>query len=313
MSRTKFFLYLLLLLTLTFLTNYFFFLSKKKSEAQENAKKIESILSEYFGYTEKILVFIGSKISNNDNYNNLPAIYKIFTDAAYSQGYNDVFSWTMFDWVNRQDQQTVNTLTGVNTKNPADMSKRGYTWKGRAEFWTLQFSSPTIGNPSDMHVIPVGVGVPNKNNSYVGNIAVGISIKKLTNKIEPFLSKGNRFSIVNYSDYSYIFGSHNPDSIYELKNLSQYSKYAKNRSKKHDFPSSDFLDDNLEIGNNEYVYSRAMDAKYPYIILTGYNKHEFWREVISSSLLFFMQATVASIIVLLIVHRFQKSRFDENF
>jgi hypothetical protein len=312
MTKLRLFILLLCATSFVIFSKHFILLSNKKVEAQEVIRKVESILTEEFSYSEKILFFIGKKISDTNSYEDLEKIHKIFLDAAYAQGYNDTFSWSMFDWVNRKDQQTVNTLAGVNTNNPPDMSKRGYTWKGRAEFWTMQFSEPAYGRPSNVKVIPVGVGVPNKTNSYVGNVVAGINIKRLVNKIEAILHRDQRFMIINYSDYKFVFGSLNQDAISDLKDLNQYQEYVTRNNLRHDLPASGFIDEEIKTGKVRYTYARAMDQKYPYIILIGYDNESLWRQTITSSLDLIIAIILISLVVLVLFRSSNKIRFDEN-
>ncbi len=295
MTRLKILLYFSIIFLFVFLSKYFLLLSKKNNEAINSGEKVASIITEKFDYSQKILYFISKKISSDNIYSDPNKIHRVFVDTAYSQGYNDVFSWSMFDWVDRKDMQIVNTMTGVNTVNPPDMSTRGYTWKGRSEFWTLQFSDLTIGNPSNTRVLPVGIGVPNDNNSYIGNVVAGIDIERLRNNIQSVLEDDQDFMVINQSDYRFVFGSNNLDSINNLKNLEIYNKFSEKLNAKHEIPLLGFLEDKLVVGNETYVYARALEDKYPFIVLTGYNNKSFFQQAVSSAI----DTTVTIIAILL--------------
>lgn len=300
---------LVIVLGLSFLVNYYILLGKKKNEIKDSARKIDSSLADYFDYTEKVLVFVGKQISEDEHYKDLNYIHKVFTDVSYAQGYSDIFSWTMFDWVDRQNRQTVNTMTGINTKNPPDMSVRGYTWKGRAELWNIQFSNPTVGNPSGIYVLPVGVGVGTTNQdgnvSYSGNVVVGLNIKRLVNKLTPLLAKNCEFMVINYSNYDFVFGSHHDiNSVNDVRDLIQYADEAKKLNTKHDLSSVGFIE-KIEVGKSHYIYSQPMDIKYPYIILIGYDNGVFWREVFSSTLILLTQIVMISLVVVMTLRNFR--------
>lgn len=268
---------LVIVFSVSFWVNYEILLGKKESEAEENAKAINAILAANFEQTEKALIFIGKQIAKKTPDLNLEIIHKIFVQASYSQGYGDIFSWSLFDWVDDSNLQTVNTLNGVNKTNPPDMSDRLYTLRG-GDSWVLLFSKPVFGNPSNIYVIPVGVQIETKKYPHAGTVVVGINIKKLVNFIVPRLTKTSRFIVVDRRNEKLVFGS------YELENNPQ--TMISNLSLAHQ--------------ENRYLASKYMEEKYPYIIKTGYDEKEFWKEVVASSLILSLQIIGAALVVMML-------------
>lgn len=284
---------------LSFLINYYSLLQDKKNEARQNISKIELILDKNFEYTEKLLIFVGKKIAENDNFRNLNKIHQIFSQTANSQGYNSLFSWTMFDWIDRQNNETVTSLYGVNKKNPTNMSSRSYTWKGVSggEFWEMHVSKPAIGTTSQVKILPIGLRVANKKNAYIGSVALGINIKKLVNEINSQIVSNGKFMLINKNNYEYILGSHNINHNEHEKNLEIYSQKTKSLSNKREFSQTSFLRDTFAFGNSIFVHSLLMEGKYPYIILTGYDKEELFNSALNSSILFFIKALIIVLMI----------------
>ena len=270
----RFFKYLSLIAIIFFLSNYFLILNQKRNELINCSEKIDTILTENFKQTEKILIFIGKKIATDSPNLDLKNIHKIFYQAASLYGDSHIFSWSLFDWVDNNGLQKVNTVLGVNTTNPTNMLDRHYTFRGLDQ-GILLFSKATIGSPSNALVIPIGVRISTKLYSRAGTVVIGMDLKKLLDLINPNLNKNIHFVIIDKRDNSFVFGSYNVE------------KYFSGIS----YKKLDFINDSL-------VLPKEMDPKYPYKILVGYDKNRFWQEVISSSLKVSLQFIV---IVLLVV------------
>jgi hypothetical protein len=139
----------------------------------------------------------------------------------------------------------------------------------------LLFSKPTIGSPSKLFVIPVGMQISTKLFPRAGTIAVGLHINRLVNLIELRTGKYSRFMIVDNRNEEFAFGS-NPVLKIDKRNVANLP----------------FL-----IDGNVYIKARNMSQEYPYKILTGYDRSQFWIEVISNSLLLFLQVVAVVFII----------------
>lgn len=299
---------LIIVFLLSFSINYFSLLQDKKREARQNITRIELILEKNFEYSERLLNFVGKKISSHDNFKDPEKIYNIFTDTAHSQGYNNIFSWSMFDWVDRQDKKIVTTIGGVNIKNPEDVSARKYFWRGvnGGEFWDLHISEPAIGNTSHIPVLPIGIRIPNKDNSYIGSIEVGIDIRKLTSEIETQLVGNGKFALINGNNYNFVLGSNNINHDIKNKDLEEYSKKTRLLSDQHEFSYTGFLDKSFAIGDDIFIHSLLLRGKYPYIVLSGYSHDDFIHQVTTDSLLFLGKAIIIAMVIRLLenIHAF---------
>lgn len=260
-----------------FLLRYNALTNIKESRAKQNSHKIYSIINGSFNHTEQLLIFIGKEICDKHKEKDLKYIHKTFLNISQTKlSGDDIFSWSGFDWVDKNNQQTVNTMTGIELQNPQDMSLRSYTRDARLDPWRLKFVAPLMGHPSNIYVIPVGVGVVNQNKNYLGTIVAGIDINKLVNKIVAELEFGDQFVVIDSNSSDFIFGSL---ELMLKKNHQDMEQLFKKTKLQHINPD-DYLRQPIEFENIKYLYSFDIQ-KYPYIILTGYDKKIFWQEFYS--------------------------------
>ncbi len=228
--------------------------------------------------TEKLLTFIGHKIADEAPNLDLKVIHKIFKETAATQVGNNIFSWSLFDWVDANDKQTVNTMLGINAINPPNTSDRFYSGRDRKK-WQLLFSNIIFGSPSGVRVIPVGLQISTKNFTDAGVIAVGLHVGKITNLIESKIGKYSHFAVIDNQRVDFSFGSEGSsvdDGIFRA-NI--------------DLPTT-------SKAGNVYIYKVDLDQKKcPYSIVTGYDKREFWHEVFRNSALQFFQICAIFLLV----------------
>jgi len=144
----------------------------RDAKVKENSEKIYVTILENFEYTEKLLSFMGGEILKHNKLNDLEFIHKLFVMVSQIENQNNsLFSWSRFDWVDKENKQTVNTMTNIEKNNPRDMSVRDYTRDARLDPWKLKFVRPLVGYPSHSYVIPIGVGVFSEEKGYAGLIA----------------------------------------------------------------------------------------------------------------------------------------------
>jgi hypothetical protein len=261
--------------SMAFWLNYNSLRSIKKIQARDNAYKIYSIINENFNYAEKILSFIGHEISRHNNLTDLTFIHNTFVSISQIENTGKLFSWSRFDWVDRNNMQTVNTLTGINTKNPQDMSIRGYTKEARLDPWKLKLVAPLYGHPSGVYVIPVGVGTTSEKGNYMGLVVAGISIKTLVNKIIPSLDFSDRFLVIDMTD------PNNPRAIFGSVDLEEQRDLNNALSLSKSYLSGDnmLLNETISYKHTRYLYKLSPNQEsYPYIILAGYDVKKFWHE-----------------------------------
>ena len=167
------------------INKYYFIKKQYKFDAEREFNVISKTLEYTFEYTNYINSNIGHQIALHGA-DDFAFIHKLLSNPSHNH-YNDMlyFSWSLFDWVDNQNLQRVNSQVGI--RNPAsNMSSREYTQLSPKHPWTLQFAKPTIGNPSKKFVIPAGTGITNSDGKYLGVIVVGFSVDDLIKQIQQF-------------------------------------------------------------------------------------------------------------------------------
>lgn len=256
----------LAVLFLSFIVKYNFLVSAKEDEVEANAEKIQAILADNFDQTEKILVAIGQRIINDAPSLKPEEIHKIFSDTPNINGYNNIFSWSLFDWVNMAGYQIVNTVIGVRKNPPQIALERNYLNHGN-EPWKISFSNGDIGNPSGVYIVPVAVQVSSKEKRRIGAISVGIDVKKLATLVESRIDKNINFLLIDQRSNEVTCG---------LRDSEKHFGVIMNR-----MPNS--------LDGINYIFEKRMDPQYPYKIWVGYDKKEFWREVRYATLMLAIQ------------------------
>ncbi len=250
----------------SFATKYIFLLSEKENNAQKNAEKIYTALSNNFNQSENILIALGKKILVETPNLDPKTIHNIFVEAAKTKTCDNIFSWSLFDWVNIDGFQIVNTTLGVQKDAPQIALERNYLNRG-TESWKIIFSEATFGIPSGMYVIPVGVQVESATGGRLGAVGAGIDVGKLSKITNSELGSGVNFLIVDQRNDQLTFGS---------ETLGENLGKIFNRMPQ-------------KLDGKKYVFEKKMDPKHPYKIWVGYDVKEFWREVFYSSLMLVIQ------------------------
>ncbi|MFT6332358.1 MAG: signal transduction histidine kinase/CheY-like chemotaxis protein [Lentimonas sp.] len=235
---------------------------------EESAKAIEKeslniieVISDSFEYANHINSFVGNRIVNHHDDEDLDFIFSLLKEIGKTQNSNsELLSWTSFDWVNNKNLQVINSRLGVR-KDPPNMSARQYTANAPENPWSLQVSFPTLGNPSNMWVIPAGTGVVNDKNEFLGIVVVGFNIVEFEGKIQKkLINKDVHFTVLD-NDLNIV-----------LQSSGNILKPSDDFYKNHHFDQkSGKLQNPIIIGNIKYGYFQKME-EYPYIILTGFNE-----------------------------------------
>jgi hypothetical protein len=253
----------LLFATLTFFlfsAKFFLLKNEKENDAIRNADKIDKILSNSFNQSENILIAIGRKIVFETQDLEPKAIHKIFVESAKIEICSNTFSWSLFDWVDNEGFQVVNTFLGVRKDAPRIGIERSYLNHGNKP-WKINFSEIAVGVPSGMPIIPVGIQIESSKKGRLGVVAAGIDITKLSKIVNSELEKNVSFLVLDHRSNQLTFGS-------EL--LGKDSGKIFNRMIE-------------ELNGKKYLFEKKMDPRHPYKILTGYDIKDFWREVFNFS------------------------------
>lgn len=270
----KFYVFAIVLFILTLSLNYFFLLSKKTHLVDSGLAKVNASLVSNFNKTEKILIFVGRKIVEDSPNLDPEIIHKIFIHNL-NYGAEGIFSWSLFDWVNGDGYQIVNTVIGVRRDRLFIAEDRNYRSRAN-DNWRIIFSRVAVGNPSGVITIPAGVQVDTRKNKNAGTVVLGIDVKKLSALVQSELDDNIHFLIVDRRDDKPAFGSMNYEKFFTSKDCKALAAFD----------------------SDSFTSIKEMGAKYPYRILVRYDKKEFWREVwINSINQIFQILAIAALVV----------------
>jgi signal transduction histidine kinase len=186
-------------------------------------------------------------------------IAQLFFSFAKSEGPKRA----IFSWVNKDQYITVSNNLGVLDK-PIDVSDRDYVKKAIAEPWKVHIGRPIEGRLSHTWILPLSLGLTDRNGTFLGSVIVALDTESLGNDISRSMKDtGIRFAITNTS----------------LTLLTQSSAVQKffndhfdvNALAKIDFdknPSGRYSSASLFDQSRIYSYYER-SSQYPYIIFLG--------------------------------------------
>ncbi|MBL0319867.1 MAG: hypothetical protein IPP74_11350 [Alphaproteobacteria bacterium] len=269
---------------------------QKKEQLDENlvvgANHIQRIFDESFNYASGLVSYLGNIILSQPD-TSPTAIKDAFQNVpSFSSERMELFSWSLFDWINAHDIMTVSTRHGILQKqNP--MSHRSYVQQAHKQPWNLLFSDPTIGIPSGQLVIPAGMGIALPKGRYLGTISMGFDILKIISKIDAS-NKGLGISYVVFNDHLKIVAS----SI-NITSSDFPISYAQLTQEIQARPSG-FLNRPVSFKGINYQYFTHI-SNTPFTILTGYSRSSFY-DIIWNDLNFLgMMSALFVFMVILVV------------
>ena len=180
--------------------------SKKEAEMAGKADFLDRELSESLNFIVHYSNFLANKIIHQDTKDS-NFISQIFSTESYADPTGDDV-WTIFSWVKPNNKVIVH-LGSNGLQEEHDVSMRSYLNKTPLHPGQIQFSSPAIGIPSNQWIIPAGVGVTDKQGHFLGTIAVGISLERLTNRLERVFSRKDLVFMLFDENLNYVLSSHN--------------------------------------------------------------------------------------------------------
>lgn len=237
-----------------------------KLTIKDTANKANQQLSESLSYVENICNFIGNQIlENGESDKETVARILLNSQPKIDQRGQDIFTWTLFDFINPQNQVIASSLQGV-LKKPQEVTKERRPWiiEARLKPWKLLSSNVDTGIISKEKIIPFGFGITKPNGQLVGIISLGINVQKLQKKLESFSSRPYETFALIAEDGSVIFTSEN-------FNKKSAESLAENFKNLNPHPG------HIKIGKENYYY--LQNYQYPFKILVGVNHKLFWMQL----------------------------------
>ncbi len=143
-------------------------------------------------------------------------IKKIFLNSNNQEQYQDLL--TMSSWVDKNNELVINSIHG-NLKQKINLNNRKYLEKNKKYPNHISVASPVVGEISKKKIIPITMGVANKESKYLGSIIFGFNIDSLRKKILNNLdSKNFAFLILTEDDELILKSDNYVEELYESKN-----------------------------------------------------------------------------------------------
>ncbi len=243
------------------------------TQLENEAVRIDRALIVRMENASYLLESLGRQISHSGS-QDLSAISSIFT-AFDKQGFlnNSVLSWA------NEDHFVVTSSNRGILDKPVDITDRDYIKKTISDPWHVKIGRPISGRVSENWVIPLAIGLTDKDDRYVGSVVISVDIDSLTNDInEEIRGSGISFAITSTSMtlLTQVSESRNFYSQYfDIEQLSQID-FAKDRNGVYSTASM--------FGKNDIFAYYEVSSQYPYVILLGYD-HDLTQQAIQDILL----------------------------
>lgn len=219
----------------------------------DSALHIEEILNNTFDDTHKNLHHLAKKILKDEEIS-LETIAKILkVEKSKDNIDKTLYSWTFIDWINKENKLVVNAAHGKYDK-PLDMSSRKYLSYTSKQPWKLYFSDPIVGVASGELVLPIAMGITNKE-GFCGTLSLSLLIEPIKIKLNNyFTNSAFKYFVLDQFGNSIFYSENNKSLNYQK--LIQSLQYSDSITKQ--------FTDNSFIGETEFLHKVK---KYPFFIV----------------------------------------------
>lgn len=204
-----------------------------------------------------ILESVGRQIqATSDDAEN---IARLFFSFAKSEGPKRA----IFSWVNKDQYITVSNNLGVLNK-PIDVSDRDYVKKAIAEPWKVHIGRPIEGRLSHTWILPLSLGLTDRNGTFIGSVIVALDTEALGNDISRSMKDtGIRFAITNLSLTLLTQSNAAQKFFHDHFDVETLAKIDFDKESSGRYSSASLLD-------HSRIYSYyERSSQYPYIIFLG--------------------------------------------
>lgn len=236
-------------------------------------KKITPIIDSAIFYIESYMSFIAGQISLQST-QDATIISEILLDSRESLDRNkrDLIDGKIFDFTLPNGLVLADNKNGILTEEKrVNPNERSWMILAPEEPWRAHISRPDLSiTPTiPQMIIPIGYGVTNRNNEFLGSITTGVSIDKLKERIQRLL--GNRyynFVVIN-NEGDFVFDLSLEDLILEESDFNKLKEVAVEVNTID--RSNGVLSNKITLGNNEYLFYEKSEDN-PFIVLMGVNQ-----------------------------------------
>ncbi|MBA3239124.1 MAG: hypothetical protein H0T62_12355 [Parachlamydiaceae bacterium] len=164
---------------------------KIDEEVLEAKNNIEKHLLTMFEDTREIMLSVGKEISKTPPSNLYPIWLLLREVFNHAKSVKRSYTLPEMAWVNPHMFQIVNTRMGI-LDPPIDLSVRDYSKHVSRQPWHLHFASPGPILPPDEKnnsplILPFGMGITDKEGSFIGTVVGAFYMQDIFNKINALL------------------------------------------------------------------------------------------------------------------------------
>ena len=242
----------------------------------EDSVKVIEIFDDIFKYIEKFCQVAGDRIATASEVNPYVISNILQETASIPTLMQDTFQLRLFDFVLPNGKVIATTTDGI-LKEEIIVEKDKRLWMKSAldKPWIPQVSFPDISvvikKEGISRIIPVGYGITNRHNKFLGYISVGIDINKLTRKIKNTLNKDVSLIILT-KDFKEVLDLNLAKSDDDYASFVQQVKdHLSTKDKNGKFLAP------IKYKETYFSFYQQME-NYPYIILFGKNKEKAWQD-----------------------------------
>lgn len=207
-----------------------------------------------------ILESVGRQIASKKELKleDINALFQTFDRREYAKN-------SFFSWGNDNQMLVDSSVTGV-LEHPIDISDRDYIKRAVIKPWELHIGRPIEGRISKRWVLPLSLGVTNKQGVYLGVLILSLDISNLTREISKVIKEqGINFAITNLSLTLFTQESKDDNFFSQHFNLKDLAGI--------DFDSAPTgVYSRPSIWDSSAIYSYyERSSEYPYIVFLGYD------------------------------------------
>jgi two-component system sensor histidine kinase ChiS len=242
------------------------------SQVKQDVLAMENTLSVSLDGIEEAMVYVGQDIAQLPELTD-DAIAEILARKSQNIVTDLRFSWSLLDWTDPQKRMRVNSVLGV-VVPPIDMRSRTHLENTSRMPWTLMFSNPAIGIPSNEWVLPAGIGVQSSNGTYLGSLDVGISIQTLLERLQSVIRSPKRIYALLNSDSRVILASPplTPEMVQQILPIGSFGRPGEFKHL-----SVPIRIDNAFLLTDSYVFQ-----KHPLTVLVGIDEWKNWIDLLTT-------------------------------
>jgi len=196
-------------------------------------------------------------------------IAQLFFSFAKSEGPKR----SVLSWVNKSQMLSVSNNLGVLTQ-PIDVSDRDYVKKSITEPWKVHVGRPIEGRLSRKWVLPLSLGLTDKNGTYLGSVIVALDTQTLGDNIgRTMKDTGIRFAVTNTALTLLTQSPASEQFFTENFDIARLSKINFEQITAGEYSRGSLF-------RNQPIYSYfERSSKYPYIIFLGLDPSQSRKEI----------------------------------